>query len=239
MALIYQIGYSAAVADFVLLHGTTQGPGGWDRLLAALASRGHRGVAVDLAGSDDRDPDEYVRAVAGQLPADLTAPIVVAHSGSGVLLPATATALGARRQVWLAAFVPDGRRSFREEVPPEPAAVFNPEWLGVDPTVDPVAATYFLFHDCDLPTLRWALTTLRLFTPTRLYQQPVALAGHIPSAYLLAARDRTLRPDWCRREASRRLGAEVVEIDAGHCPHVSRPERTADILDRLATGTPA
>jgi pimeloyl-ACP methyl ester carboxylesterase len=29
-----------------------------------------------------------------------------------------------------------------------------------------------------------------------------------------------------------RLGVEPVEIDAGHCPHVSRPERVADILER-------
>lgn len=223
------------MADFVLIHGTSQSPQGWDRVVTALAARGHRGVAVDLAG-DERELDGYVQAVAGALPADLTAPIVVAHSGSGVLLPAVAGALGARRQVWLAAFVPDGRRSFAQEVRPAPAEVFNPEWLGVDPTDDPVAATYFLYHDCDLATLRWALTTTRRFTPTRLYQQPVALADQIPSTYLFAARDRTLRPDWCRRAARARLRADIVEIDAGHCPHVSQPERTADVLDRLSRG---
>jgi alpha-beta hydrolase superfamily lysophospholipase len=34
--------------DFLLVHGSTQGPGGYDRLAAALQSRGHHTVAVDL-----------------------------------------------------------------------------------------------------------------------------------------------------------------------------------------------
>jgi pimeloyl-ACP methyl ester carboxylesterase len=155
----------------------------------------------------------------------------------GVLLPATALAIGGRRQVWLAVFVPDGIRSFLQEVTPSPADVFNLEWLGRDPTSDPVLATYFLFHDCDLETLEWALTTLRLLAPKRLYQEPIALAADVPSTYIVASRDRTLRPDWCRREGAHRLGAEIVEIDAGHCPHVSKSEEIAVILDQLAAKT--
>ena len=93
-------------------------------------------------------------------------------------------------------------------------------------------AAYFLFHDCDLESLQWALTTLRLFAPAALYADPVALAAHNPSAYVVATRDRTLRPQWCRRAAIERLGAEVVEIDAGHCPHVSRPAEFASLLGR-------
>ncbi|MQA04959.1 MAG: alpha/beta fold hydrolase [Streptosporangiales bacterium] len=116
--------------------------------------------------------------------------------------------------------------------------MFDLEWLGVDPTADPVLATYFLFHDCDLETLQWALTTLRLVAPERLYHEPVGLSPHIPSTYVVATADRTLRPEWCRAAAVDRLGAAVVEIDAGHCPHVSRPEGTAAILARVASAGP-
>jgi len=34
--------------EFVLVHGTTQSPAGWDRLAAALGARGHRVTAIDL-----------------------------------------------------------------------------------------------------------------------------------------------------------------------------------------------
>ncbi|TDC74728.1 alpha/beta hydrolase [Actinomadura sp. 7K507] len=218
----------------MLLHGTTQTPGGWDRLVDALRDLGHRALTVDLTSDDELDAGGYAETVAAKVPGDLDAPVVVAHSGAGVILPAVARRLGAARQVWLAAFVPDGKRGLLEEVSAVPEEVFNPEWLGKDPTSDPESAAHFLFHDCDPDTRRWALTTLRLFVPQRPYREPVALAPGIPSTYVLATADRTLRPEWCRRQAAARLGAEIVEIEAGHCPHVSRPEEVAAILGRAA-----
>lgn len=224
------------MTDIVLVHGTTQAPSGWDRLIRVLAGAGHRCHAVDLAGDAERLAADYAEAAAAQLPSDLTAPVVVAHSGCGMVLPPIARRLRARHQVWLAAYVPDGSRSLFDEMTAAPAELFNPEWIGVDPTADPVLAAYFLFHDCDLATLRWAIGTLRLFAPAGLYREPIAPAPDIASTYVVATADRALRPEWCRREAARRLGGAVVEIDAGHCPHVSRPEETAAAIDRAACG---
>jgi pimeloyl-ACP methyl ester carboxylesterase len=48
--------------------------------------------------------------------------------------------------------------------------------------------------------------------------------------------DRTLRPDWMRSAARGRLGVEPVVIGGGHCPHVSRPEAVAEILDFTQRG---
>lgn len=221
------------MADFVLIHGTTQGPTGWDRLVDRLAANGHRVTAVDLIGNDDDRVADYVNTVTAQVPPDHTDPIVVAHSGAGVLLPGVAKALRARHQVWLAAFVPDGHTSIVDELAVGGEDIFNSEWLGTDPMADPVLAAYFLFHDCDLDTLQWALTTLRLFAPAVLYTEPVALTPGIPSTYIVANEDRTLRPDWCRAAATDRLAADVIDLDTGHCPHVSRPTQLAAALDRI------
>lgn len=158
---------------------------------------------------------------------------MVAHSAAGCLLPGIARALRATHQVWIAAYVPDGRHSLQEEARTAAADLFNPEWPGSDPTADPLLAAYFLFHDCDLATLRWALTTVRRFSPPQLAQEVITLATGIPSTYVVAAQDRTLRPTWCRHQVPARLGAKMVEVDAGHCPHVSHPEEVAAILDRL------
>jgi pimeloyl-ACP methyl ester carboxylesterase len=222
------------VADIVLIHGTTQSPVGWRRLVDALESRGHRAVTIDLAAEPANSVAEYADIVGRQVPGDLATPVVVAHSGSAPLLPAVARRLGARRQVWLASLVPDGRQSFLDEIQTASTDIFHRDWLGRDPTTDPVLATYFLFHDCDLETLQWALTTVRLFAPNVLYTETVTLAPEIPSTYVVALRDRALRAEWCRREAVRRLGADIVELDAGHCPHVSAAEPLAAELDRLA-----
>jgi pimeloyl-ACP methyl ester carboxylesterase len=228
------------MADFVLLHGTTQSPLGWERLVVALRQRGHAAHAVDLpTDAPGLLAEDYARVIRGQVPGEVVAPIVVAHSGSGLLLPA-ARGLAARHQVWPAAVVPDrhGGRSLLDEVRTGPTAIFNAEWLGQNPVDDPGLATYFLFHNCDLATLRWALTTLRLFNPQAAYQEvprPEAWPA-IPTTCVVATEDRTIRPDWLRRVARERLGVQPLEVPGGHCPHVSRPDLMADLLDRAASG---
>lgn len=83
------------MTDFVLIHGTTQAPGGWDLLVAALAAIGHRSYPVDLAAGEEQSVSQYAEAVARQVPASVRAPVVVAHSGTGPVLPAAAHRLGA------------------------------------------------------------------------------------------------------------------------------------------------
>jgi pimeloyl-ACP methyl ester carboxylesterase len=229
------------VADVVLVHGTTQSVTGWDLLVDEVTRRGHRALAVDL---HDEDPDSSMIDLAArcrsQLPVDLSAPIVMAHSGSGILLPEVGDALGAAHEVYLAAAVPDpaGHRSFLDEMQADPLAMFNSEWFGVDPTSDPVLATYFLFHDCDLATLRWALGTLQLFDALRngYAEVPPARDLRNRASTLVAPRDdRTLRPAYLAAIARERLGVEPVILSGGHCPHVSRPGEVAELLESLAS----
>jgi hypothetical protein len=126
------------MTQFVLVHGTTQSPAGWDRLAGELRGRGHGVAAIDLpAGHPDWSPADYARHAAGQATTTGDRPVGVGHSGAGVLLPAIATEIGAGTAVW----------------------------LGVDPTSDPELALRFLFHDSDPEARQWALGTLRLFDP--------------------------------------------------------------------------
>ncbi len=155
---------------------------------------------------------------------------MLAHSGSGPLLPAAARALDARRQVWLAAWLPDPEASFAEELVAHAQDAFNPQWIGQDPIADDAVAAAFLFHDCDGATLEWALATRRLFLPRAVHQERISLAPEIPSTYIVAGEDRTIRPEWQRRMARDRVGVEPIEIAAGHCPNVSAPDRLARIL---------
>jgi hypothetical protein len=226
------------MTQFILVHGTTQSPAGWDRLADELRGRGHGVVAVDLPGDEPEwAPADYARHAAAQAGDAGEHPVVVGHSGAGVLLPAIAEAAGASGAVWLAAYVPDlaGGNSMIADIQSRRDAMFHPDWLGVDPTRDPDLALRFLFHDCDPGTQRWALGTLRMFNPgPPVYQHsPAALPDGISRAAIVPAADRTLRPEWMSQAARERLGAPPIEIDAGHCPHVSRPGKVADILAGL------
>lgn len=224
------------MTEFILVHGTTQSPAGWDRLAAELRDRGHGVTAVDLpADKPEWTPADYARQAAAQA-STADRPVVVAHSGAGTLLPDIAGATGAATAVWLAAYVPDlaGGTSMLDDIKTQRDAMFHPDWIGVDPTSDPQLALRFLFHDCDPRTQQWALGTLRLFNPPAVYQHPPsALPAGISRAAVVPAADRTLRPEWMRQAARQRLGIEPTAIGAGHCPHVSQPRMLADILTAL------
>jgi hypothetical protein len=219
--------------DFLLVHGSTQGPRGYDRLAAALVQRGHRTVAADLpVDRPEWTAAEYTAVARGQA-SDLIEPVLVVHSAAGVVAPAIAAAVGARHVAWLGAVVPDPGRSVLDELAAEPS-MFGAEWH--DWTGDlsgaPAETAYFLFHDCDLATLRWALSTTRPWPVRALFEAPGApLADLPPSTVVVPAGDRTLAPEWMRRAARDRLKTDPVDVPGGHCPHVSRPEQVAALLD--------
>jgi hypothetical protein len=223
------------VSDFVLIHSTGQGPDGWRRVVRELEQQGHQGHAVDLPTDQPHllaaDYAKIIRRQAAGVPDS----IVIAHSGSGPLLPAAARVLQAAHQVWLAAWVPDPAATFVEEVALRTEAAFNPEWIGKDPTTDADVATSFVYHDCDAETLDWALTTRRLFLPRAVYSERIDPDNGIPSTYIVATEDRTIRPDWQRQMAHERLGVEPIEIATGHCPNVSQPELLVTMLTAVAS----
>ncbi|MBV8291103.1 MAG: alpha/beta hydrolase [Mycobacterium sp.] len=226
--------------DFVLVHGTTQSPQGWARLQYALEHRGHRGVSVDLHTDEPMaDVDDYGRLAASQVAArgDIA---VIAHSGSGTLLPAIAAALDAVAVVWLAAYIPDfvNGKSLAEEIQLDPAELFHRDWIGVDPTTDTAAARHFLFHDCNPDLQDPAIHPLRAVGPAPGYQQkPGRRPPQVASTVITPTQDRTLRADWIRRAATERLGVQPLLIDAGHCPHVSRAESLAEILVNIGSNS--
>jgi hypothetical protein len=150
------------VSEVVLVPGTTQSAAGFWRLTEALQRRGHRVLTVDVPSAAAASSIEYAELLAAQLPDELHRPVLAAHSAAGLLLPALAERLDAYHQVWVAAAVPDyhAGRSLLYEIRADPTAVFHPEWIGADPPGDPVLATYFLFHDASLATLRQALPTV-------------------------------------------------------------------------------
>ncbi|MEQ3551654.1 alpha/beta hydrolase [Pseudonocardia nematodicida] len=225
------------MTDVVLLHGTTQTAAGFDRLAAELRARGHRPLTVTVPEGTARTAAGIADAMTAGLPADLLRPVVAAHSGSGVLLPELAARLDARHQVWIAAAVADhaGRRSLLEEIRADPTAVFRPEWIGTDPTSDPVLATYFLFHDADLATLREVLSTVHRCDLSDVFAEvPRIDPAARPSTYIRPAGDRSLDAGWMERVAHDRLGVEPTVLDGGHNLYVAHPAAVADVVDRAA-----
>jgi hypothetical protein len=127
------------VGDVVLIHSTGQGAAGWEQVVRALGERGRAAHAVELPSDPGLLAADYAERIREQV-GRVDAPVVLAHSGAGPLLPAAARALSAHHQVWLAAWVPDPEASFLEDTGRNLAAAFNPDWIGKDPTEDDAVA---------------------------------------------------------------------------------------------------
>jgi hypothetical protein len=143
---------------FGLVHGSTQTASGWSLLVPELEKRGHQTVCVGLPNNPDASGIQYATVIADALAHSKEAPIVVAHSASGLFLPLVADQRPVSRLVFLAAVVPQIGKSFLEQVRENPDMLW-PNWIGKDPAKDHEAAVYFLFHDCSPEIARWAITT--------------------------------------------------------------------------------
>jgi pimeloyl-ACP methyl ester carboxylesterase len=227
------------MADFLLLHGSGQNARCWERLGSLLEERGHRVLAPELPKhAPEWSLADYAAHVAAHVPGPDT--VVVAHSFSGVFLPLIAERAPLAHLVFLAAVIPEPGKSVRTQFLEDPG-MFNPAWIEAGarwfagaPT-EPLARE-LLLHDCDEATLAWGLGVIELFDTRHLVVEPAPFTAwpDTATASIVATGDRTVTADWIRRTARRVLGVESVEIDAGHCPHVSQPERVASILHGIA-----
>lgn len=224
----------------MLVHGIAQSAAGFAPLVDALEPTGHRVVCLEVPSGTATTAAGYAELLVSQVPDDIGQPVVVAHSAAGLLLPALARRLDASHQVWLAAVVADyaSRRSLLDELRADPTAMFHPEWIGVDPSADSVLATYFLFHDADLPTLQAALPTVASCDLSAIYAEtPVEDPARLPSTYLLPADDRTLTRSAMERMSRGRLGVEPIVMPGGHNCYFAHPPDVAEAINLAARST--
>jgi Alpha/beta hydrolase family len=221
---------------FCLVHGSTQNSSGWTRLVSELQKRGHGVVCADLPTDEpDASGARYAQAIAESMRDSSEAPIVVAHSVSGTFLPLLPAHCPVSRMVFLAAFIPEIGKSPMEQLQASPE-MFWKDWIGKDPTKDDGVAVQYLFHDCDPETVAWALTTRKLMHARRALTETCPLRSwpDVPASYVLCREDRTLRPDFWRKQVRKQLRIDPIELAGGHCPHVSRPGELADVLSGLS-----
>ena len=223
------------MATFCLIHGSVQSPRGWDLLTPELQRRGHEVLLADLpAGVTQLPWQDYSDAILAAC-GSVDEVIVVGASMSGIFLPLVAARSDrVSKMVFEAGMIPPLGISPLQMVRSE-VSMFNPAWIGKDPTRDHAIAREFLFHDCSPEVAEWAFGTLRLMVPMRVLNEPIPIQAWPtkPSVYIVCRDDRTILPDWSRRKAREMLGVEPLELPGGHCPHVSRPAELAELLNAI------
>lgn len=231
------------MTTFALVHGAWHGAWCWELLTPLLQRDGHDVVAMDLPCDDGSASFEtYADVVCAALHGCDDDVVLVGHSLGGSTVALVAARRPVRRLVYLCATVPDIGRSIFDQI--SDGEMLNPLYVeglsqpdDQDRTtwVDLEIARTLICADCDDSTGQAALNRLR---PQARYPStlpfPLSEFPTVSCASVVCTDDQFVRPDWSRRVARNRLGAELIELPGSHSPFLSRPKALADVLLRLA-----
>jgi pimeloyl-ACP methyl ester carboxylesterase len=191
----------------------------------ALPSCGETGVAGGAGLPED------VAEVRRVLTAGDEPTVVVAHSYGGIVTAEAAEGIASvRHLVLISSYLPEVGQSLSEFGGDGGPAPF----LDVDPDADtfgvrPELLVETFLQDCDEDVRSQAGERLARQS-LQVLGQPVGAAAwkQVPTTYLVCTQDRGT-PAERQREFARRAG-DVVELEAGHHPFLSRPAAVRDLL---------
>ncbi|HKH22493.1 MAG TPA: alpha/beta fold hydrolase [Solirubrobacterales bacterium] len=235
---------------FVLVHGAFVGGWIWTPLAERLEEIGHSAETPDLPGSgsdptpvDEVSLDAYTERICDPLDASAEPSILVANSMGGIVISQAAARRPEKveRLVYVAAFLPgDGQSLVDLTRLPEGADDLVQKTVVVsgDPPTGtlPESTRRASNEDCAPEVTDWAVrkTGSQAFAPLT---EPASLGPAfegIPRSYVICTRDRIVPPALQRRMVRDGRVTDVVELDAGHHPQLSRVEELALVLHRRA-----
>lgn len=235
---------------FVLVHGAFVSGWIWGPLAERLEELRHTVEAPDLPGSggdptpvEDVSLDAYANRICELLDGDDEPAILVANSMGGIVISEAAARRPDRvkRLVYVAAFLPgDGQSLVDLTALPEAADDLVQKTVVVsgDPPVGtlPETTCQASNQDCSRDVMDWAVkrTGSQAIAPLT---EPVSLNPEferIPRTYVICTRDRIVPPPLQRRLVRDRQVTDVVELDAGHHPQLSRIDELAAVLHSRA-----
>jgi pimeloyl-ACP methyl ester carboxylesterase len=230
-------GTVSSVATFGFVHGAGDVGWYWHLVEAELAARGHCTVAPDLpVGDDELTLGDYANEVTEALQKTRGhSPIVLVGQSFGAFTaPLVADRVRADLLVLVAGMVPAPGESPNQwwentgyEAARDAAAARDGGLTGHD---DPFVTYY---HDVPRALAQEALSKERDH-PSRAASAnpwPLDVWPDVPTRFVLCAQDRLLPKTFLQQLVSDRLHIVPDEIDAGHCPALSRPRELAGLLE--------
>lgn len=225
--------------DILLIAGLWLDAGVWDQVTTRLESRGHHAVPVPLPGQGDGNLqatlEDQVAAVVAAVDAAGDRPVVVGHSAAGSLawLAADARPERVRSVVLIGGFpAADGKAYFDASQQGPLAFPGWAEFEGPD-SADLDAAAREAFERAAIPVPEEVVRGIVRLRDRRRYDVPVVLV--CPE----------FSPDQARRwiaagelpELAAARQVSFLDIDSGHWPMITAPDRLAEMLSGVAEGS--
>jgi pimeloyl-ACP methyl ester carboxylesterase len=233
---------------FVLIHGAYHGGWCWDAIADLLCKDGHHVATPDLPGHGhhpgwlaDQTMPNYVDCIAALLDATPSKATLVGHSMGGAIATAAASARPdkVKQIIYLTAYIPIEGESVGDVVKTDPASHVqvdrvDVEGLGVVSLKTGTLADAF-YNDADTRMLAFAEDRVQLQSPIPFRHKfdlndPIP----IPKAAIICTQDRAISPDHQRMMATRANCNPIVDLEAGHSPFVTQPEKLATLIKDLS-----
>lgn len=230
------------MGEFVLVPGARLGGWAWDAVADSLRSAGHAVYAVTLSGLAERGGpgtdrvgqqqhvDDIVSVIEGN---ELYDVVLVGHSYSGIPVGQAAGQIGDRLQrvVYVDSSIPADGRSFADTWSDDDRAWLEEQLVEGDGMWLPAGAEHFAGHDLSDEAIG-LLVSRSTPHPGLTLTQPAQLTraiAELPTTYIkcMMAGD-TPSPDVQAQLESPQW--ELVEMQTGHWPMLSRPAALAKIL---------
>jgi pimeloyl-ACP methyl ester carboxylesterase len=216
-------------STLVLVHGAWHGSWCWEPLADALGGVPIQTLELPSAGNDPvARGDLYADAavVRSALSAISGPTVVLGHSYGGAVITEAVTAdSDVAHLIYLCAFLLDGGESVLGTVGGTP-----PPWWDVRGDHVLVHAPADVFYNDVAPELTAQSVARVVAQSLAAFQQPLTNAGWkaVPSTYVVCEQDQAIPP--FAQEAMAQRAGEVLRMDSGHSPFLSRPEELADLL---------
>lgn len=219
--------------NIVLVHGAGGTPVTWTEVAPLLREAGHTVVAVTNPMTSLEDDVAHTRAAVRELGGPV---VLVGHSYGGAVITNAGHEPGVKALVYVAAFAPAEGETVNGIVERyEPAEVSrfmkrgpNGEWWS-DHSED-----YYREIAWDLqPHQRRAWDGESRQVDNRIYTQATGVPAYtvVPAFYLVAADDKTLRPE-IQRDMATRAGMTTAEIEGSHFTPRVHPERVVAWIEQ-------
>jgi len=239
------------MSTFVLIYGAWHGSWCWYKIVPILENNGHKAIAIDLPGHDNKIPptsniflDTYVNYV-GEIISKQPSPVIlVGHSMGGTIVSQLAEYYPKKisLSVYLAAFLlRDGQSLFSlASVDRDSLVLPNLEIDEVDglATINPEAIENIFYHDCLPEDIELALSRL-VPQPLEPINTPIKITdanfGKVKRIYIKTLQDKALTPALQAKMYSDTPCQRVISLDSGHSPFFSLPQELATIFDELSS----
>jgi pimeloyl-ACP methyl ester carboxylesterase len=233
---------------FVLVHGAWHRGSCWAPVVAELTRRGFRVDAPDLPSDvSGRGAQDYADTVLAAMGPGRDPVVLVGHSLGGLTVPVVAERIGPGRvtaMVLLAAMTPVPGTSFIGRLREDPGVMVEGYDHGVQRGED--GRTYWpadavsdglyrgVAEESSEAAVAAAAAGLRPQAWTVGKEiTPLQAWPSVRTVAVVCAGDRVADPD-VFRQAATEVGADVVDLEGGHFPMLTRPTELADVLGGVA-----